>query len=102
MAKNQKGKLTELKVSTYRTLGGWKALVIWLAANDPNKGGYAIHRPGEKGESPPIYHAADGTAHAAYQQSACAPPRYGLALPADLVEILEEKRGTKTKDQEGK
>ena len=68
---------------TYKTVGGWKVRIIWICADDLQKGFYAIHRPNTDDESTPIYHWGDGTAHSTL--SVNAPPRFGKPHPADIL-----------------
>ena len=71
------------KGGVYRTVGGWSAVVIWICKKDLQRGFYAIHYLGEEGESTPIYHCADGTAHSIF--SVNEPPLNGVPHPADIV-----------------
>ena len=58
--------MKKLKVGkTYKTRGGWDALVIWIPAQTSdyasiNTGYYAIHKPKTKAESCPMWHQSNG------------------------------------------
>lgn len=74
---------------TYKTRGGWDAVVIWGVSRNtvyPKRGFYAIHKPHTEEESVPIFHWDRGEAHATF--SVNDPPTYDVGYPADI--ILEE------------
>ena len=90
--------MKEIKVGqTYKTYGGWEAIVIWVSffkgidgLEDIN-GFYAIHFPRTAAETTPIYHWGDGTAHSAFSVSE--PPVSNKHHPADI--IFEEAENEK-------
>lgn len=80
------------KGKTYKTRGGWEALIIWeSSAIFRSKIYHAIHKPNTEHESCPINHFADGRAASAFAIGD--PPSFGLH-PSDLVEeiITEDKQ----------
>jgi len=81
---------------SYKTYGGWKALVIWeeyLKKDEVYIGMenfWAIHKPKSKDESPPILHSIDGKARNTFSVEVNSPPRYNEKHhPADIK--IEEK-----------
>ncbi len=77
--------MKELKVGeTYKTRGGWDALIIW----DAKTGFYAIHKPETEDESTTIWHYSDGKVADCVFGVNLAPHYEGH--PADI--ILEEKK----------
>ncbi len=70
---------------TYKTRGGWDAVVIWhksprfMVDADAY---YAVHKPGTDDESVPIFHWPDGRAGTTF--SINEPPSYD-GHPADIV-----------------
>lgn len=77
---------------TYKTKGGWPALVVWKERKPIEDGVasyrighliWAVHKPETKDETPPIGHDAEGRASAIL--SVYEPPVYG-EHPADLTE----------------
>ncbi len=84
--------MNELKVrKTYKTRGGWDALVIWQPFQSPwsiDTGYYAIHKPGTQGESTPMWHQGNGRVADCVFGVNVAPHYKGH--PADIV---KEKSG---------
>ena len=65
------------------TQGGWTAKVVWVTQD----GFYAIHKPGTREESIPIFHLHRGPARSAF--SVNEPPSYGKH-PADITSSQEK------------
>lgn len=76
---------------TYKTRGGWDAVVIWGVSRNivyPARGFYAIHKPYTDKESGPIFHGDSGEAKVTFAVND--PPTYD-GHPADI--ILDSGRG---------
>ncbi len=65
----------------YKTIGEWNAKVIHITINQDFF--YAIHASGTINESVPILHQINGMAVS--QFAIGEPPRFGKALPADIL-----------------
>lgn len=65
----------------YKTIGEWNAKVIHITINKDFF--YAVHASGTPNESVPILHQINGMATT--QFSIGEPPRFGKALPADIL-----------------
>ena len=77
---------------TYKTYGGWDAIVIWKSFSKPDEEEQTyvvIHKPGTQDESGIVMHNEDGSAVSIF--SINEPPTYDLHHPADLVVKNEQK-----------
>ena len=95
-------KLENIEVGkTYRTHGGWKAVVIWKRVMyeepqpnfiAPNINYYVIHKPNEGDERGPILHDEKGKAKKTFGFDVQEPPIYdpNFIHPADLEEEWKE------------
>ena len=68
---------------TYRTHGGWLAMVIWIDHRLGSDSFYVIHKPRTTEESSPMLHDSKGRARPL--MSIYEPPLYDKHHPADLI-----------------
>ena len=71
----------------YRTRGGWKVICIWTRGQEPDSGGWFIHKPDTKDETTPIFHDEMGKAEEVFSVHPL--PSFGKH-PADIIGVWND------------